>query len=304
MFELAVFCRRSSANSFPGLRMILPAGRLNVDAAAELSVNHAFNRLARVGEKLATLTRINRASDDPAGLIAVERLTHELASMQRASESLERTRAVIHVADSGLAHASALITDMQSHVVAAANDTLAPEQREALQLEVDAAIDALGRLGQTSFAGEQIFGQSLQFLAGTQPYQQATLDLPAVDESLGGGSGSLADLRSGGTARMDGGDLVSAARILDEAQSQILSSRAETGAFERYVVDSTQRQLQDRQVQLAGGLSAIQDADFAAETSNLVREMIFAETAVATAKLTMRVRRSSLELLDSFDLVG
>jgi flagellin len=285
--------------------MIVGAGRSSLDAWAETSVNNAFMRLARVSEKLATLNRINRGSDDPAGLIAAEQLNLELASLDRAAESLDRTRALVRVADSGLAHASALITEMHSNVVAAANDSLTPEQRDALQYEVDAAIDALDRLGQSTFGGQPVFGQTLDFLVGNQPHQLASVDIVAVDESLGGSSGVLADLRSGGVASLQGGDLEVAANILGEAHSQVLSARAELGTFERYSIDSTQRQLEDAQVQLAGALSAIRDTDFAAESSNLVREMILADTAVATAKLSLRVRRNSLTLLDSvFDVFG
>jgi flagellin len=285
--------------------MILQAGSSSFDVWAQTSVNNAFARLARVGEKLATLNRINRASDDPAGLISAQGLSHELASINRATESLDRTRAMVRVADSGLAHSSALLIEMQGNVVAAANDSLMPEQREALQYELDAGIDALNRLGQTTFAGQQVFDQSRNFLVGTEPHDQVSLDLIAVDESLGGNSGVLSALRSGGTANLQGGDLELASRILGEAQSQVLSARAELGAFERYSVDTTLRRLEETSVQSARGLSAIQDTDVAAESSNLVREMILADTAVATAKLALRVRGNLLALTENaFDLFG
>lgn len=271
--------------------MVLGVGVSGTDLAAQFNVGNRFNRLAEVSLRLGTLQRINSAKDDPAGLIAAEQLNRELAARQRASATLDRSRALVNVADTALAHTSSMLTDIQANVVAAANDTFTPEQRDALQQEVDAALDSIHRLGQTTFAGKPIFGEPLQILVGPEPFQVETLDLPAVDDSLGGTSGVLADLRSGGSANLTTGDLESAAAILDEAQAQILAARADAGAFERTVIDSTQRVMEDTEVNLASALSAIRDTDMAAETSNLVRERILAQTALQTAKLTSHAKR-------------
>jgi flagellin-like hook-associated protein FlgL len=118
-----------------------------------------------------------------------------------------------------------------------------------------------------------------------------------VADSLGGGSGVLADLRSGGTASVVSGDLGAAFQIVEEARSQLITARAEVGAFESFVVDSTQRVLQGMEVNLASALSSIRDADVAAETSSLVRETILSQTSVMTAKLLLRSRKSTAGLL-------
>jgi flagellin len=280
--------------------MIFGARQSSLDLAAQAAVNNAFDRLAGVTMRISSLQRIRTASDDPAGVIAAEQLSRDLASLKRAAGGLDRTRAVVHVADTALAHAGSLLTDVQANVVAAASDTLSADQRDALQLEVDAALDSINRLGQTTFGGQKVFGESLQFVVGANPTDVETLELPAIDDSLGGTQGVLADLRSGGSAALNGGDLEAASAVLEDAQSQILSARAEAGSFERYAIDSTRRLMEDQEVSLARSLSAIQDADIAAESSHVVREMILADTAIATAKLTMRARR----LVSTFTALG
>jgi flagellin len=272
-------------------------GISSLDFSIQYSVQNAFQRLANVSVKLATLQRINRASDDPAGLIAMEELSNELSAVRAATESANRTRAFAQVADSALSSAGDLLTNIQTNLVAASSDTLSAEEREALQYEIDASLDALNRLGDATLGGRQIFGESAQFLVGTDPTNVETLTLPAVDDSLGGGSGVLADLRSGGTASVVSGDLGAAFQIVEEARSQLITARAEVGAFESFVVDSTQRVLQGMEVNLASALSSIRDADVAAETSSLVRETILSQTSVMTAKLLLRSRKSTAGLL-------
>lgn len=286
---------------FPGVR-IMVLGIATFDSSVQFSVQSAFQRLANVSVKLATLQRINRASDDPAGLIAMEELSNELSAVEAAAQSADRTRAFTQIADSALSNAGDLLTNIQTNLVAASNDTLSVEEREALQYEVDASLDALNRLGGTTLGGQAVFGRSVQFLAGADPTDLATLDLPAVDDSLGGATGVLAELRSGGSASIVSGDLGAAFSIVEEARNQILSTRAEVGAFERYVSDSSQRVLEGMQVNLTRSLSAIRDADVAAESSNLVREMVIAQTSVLTAKLMLHSRKSTVGLLtDLFD---
>lgn len=276
--------------------MILGTGPSSLDLAVQYSVGRAFDQLTRVSTRLATGLRVGRGSDGPAALIAADHLARDLAAWQAGAEALERTSSVVHVADTALAHAGSLLLDVQANLVAAADGSLNEDQLQAVQYEIDGALDALGRLGDTTWAGKKLFGESLSFLAGAEPYATETLEFPALDDSLGGPSGRLAQLRSGGSAAVSSNPEL-AAQIAAEAQAEVLDARAQAGAFERYVVDSTQRVMQDTSVHLAAARSQIQDADMAAEATQLVREMILADSSVLVARLTIRARESVLPLL-------
>jgi flagellin-like hook-associated protein FlgL len=84
--------------------------------------------------------------------------------------------------------------------------------------------------------------------------------------------------------------------ILDDAQSTVVSARAEAGAFERNVIDSSLRRMHESQWNLAGALSAVQDADYAAETAQWARDMVLADTAVSVARLSLHARRMTASL--------
>jgi len=277
------------------------------DVSAQKQMSNAFARLNESSVKMATLKRINRASDDPAGLIAVEQLNKELRAAEEASASTERTRSVVHVADSGMSHATELLNDIRGNLVAAASDGTSAAEKDALQLEIDAAIDALDRIGHTtSFGGKELLnGQPLEFLAGTHPSQTATLELPEVNSgALGSEEGGLYQLRSGGSASLDG-DLAAAVAIVDGAHSTLVTGRAEAGAFERYVVDSTQAVLDDATVNLSQSLSQVLDTDLAFESANFVQSKILADTAVMAARFTNSTRQTAAGLLnDVLDVFG
>ena len=268
-------------------------------------IQRAFDRLNETSVKLATLKRINKGSDDPAGLIAATELNRELKALEEASAASERNRALVHVADSGLGQANDLLNELEGNVVAAANGTLSSDERAAIQIEIDATIDALDRIGVTaSFAGNRVFtGESRSVLSGPNPGDQASLEIPELHSSaLGGNSGTLADVRSGGSASADP---ETAAAIIDEARQQVSFSRAELGAFERNTIDATQRLFEDTTANLSSSLSRVQDADIAFESSNLVKAMVLADTSVATAKLAASTQRANASLFSELlDAVG
>ena len=67
------------------------AGLSGIDRAVQHQAENAFNRLTESSLKLATLKRINRGRDDPAGLIAAEQLHRELKAIEEATASTERS---------------------------------------------------------------------------------------------------------------------------------------------------------------------------------------------------------------------
>lgn len=164
----------------------------------------------------------------------------------------------------------------------------------------------MDRIGaSTSFAGRRVFtGESRNVLTGPNPGGQATRDIPALSSvALGGESGTLADLRSGGAASVTSGNAESAGAILQEARHQILFARAKLGAFERHSIDAAQRLFEDMTATLSSSLSRIADADVALESANLVKALTLADSTVATARLTATAQRASAslfsELLDA-----
>jgi len=123
---------------------------------------NAMNRIeserAVTMARLSTGQRINRGSDDPAGLIALNSLRSELASVDAAINVGTRNQSFLNVADSTLMEVGTLTSEIEELVVAAQGSTVTADEKAAYQAQIDANIDAIDRLvGNAEFNGQKIF---------------------------------------------------------------------------------------------------------------------------------------------------
>jgi flagellin len=135
-------------------------------------------------ERLSTGLKINRGSEDPAGLIVSERLRTEVRSVGQAIDNLERASNVIATAEAALNEVNTLLNSMQALVIEAANTGAFSEQEvRANQLQIDSAIDSITRIANTtSFAGLKLLNGSLDYLtSGVTASQIADLRLLSVN---------------------------------------------------------------------------------------------------------------------------
>lgn len=261
------------------------------------SFQNAQRKLDQTSNRLATMVRINQASDDPAGLILVESLNDQISAQEAALSANEASQAWASVADSGLSNASNLLAQVHTDLVTAANGTLTADEREALQVEIDASLDALNRIGQSTWGDSAVYGSTTTFLAGDTPSSTESVTLPAIDDSLGGASGTLSELRSGGTANAVTGDLETAAAIVQEAQQQVLSARASLGAFQSTTLDSVSRVLESSLENLTAARSAVQDTNVAEAMSDLSRYSVLTKIASLAMIRSQKQRLALVDLL-------
>ena len=72
-------------------------------------------------EKLATGKRINRASDDPSGLVAAETLKVDRTKLDRTIRGFERESSFLGAKDGALSALGDLVLELEGIVVSAAN---------------------------------------------------------------------------------------------------------------------------------------------------------------------------------------
>lgn len=143
--------------------------RINTNVPSLISqanLTRAYGNLNLRLERLSTGLRINRGSDDPAGLIASERLRSELAGLSKAISNSERATSVIATAEGALAEVADLLNSIKGLVVEAANTGgMSEEEIAANQLQLDSAIESITRISNTTnFAGLQLLNGSLDYL--------------------------------------------------------------------------------------------------------------------------------------------
>ena len=115
--------------------------------------------------RLATGLRLNRGADDPAGLIASERLRSNLRGLEQGVKNSERASGVIATTEGSLAEVSDLLNSIKSLVIEAANTGgFSPAEVDANQRQIDSAIDSITRISNTaSFADLNLLNGELGY---------------------------------------------------------------------------------------------------------------------------------------------
>jgi flagellin len=127
--------------------------------------------------------------------------------------------------------------------------------------------------------------------------QQARIGITSVNTArLGGASGQLFSLGSGGSAALNA-DTTAAGRIVEEAINQVTSLRGRLGAFQRTSLETNKNALNDTLVNLSDAESQIRDADFATETAALTRAQILVQSGTAVLKISNQNPQNVLSLL-------
>jgi flagellin len=115
--------------------------------------------------RLSTGLRINTGADDPAGLIASQKLQQEQTGINTAINNASLAGNVIGTAEGGLNEVSSLLTQLQGLVGQAANSGgLSSDQVAADQLQVDSILSTINRIAQsTTFEGRQLLDGNLAY---------------------------------------------------------------------------------------------------------------------------------------------
>jgi flagellin len=116
-------------------------------------------------QRLSTGLRINSGKDAPAGLIASETLRSEIGGIHQAIDNSQRAGNVINTAEGALSEVSALLLEVQGLTNEAANTgALSPEEIKANQLQVDAILNSVNRISNTTqFNGVKLLNGQLDY---------------------------------------------------------------------------------------------------------------------------------------------
>ncbi len=127
--------------------------------------------------------------------------------------------------------------------------------------------------------------------------QQARLGITSVNTAaLGGVSGLLYQLGSGGTADLKAGTNLGA-EIVEEAIDQVTGLRGRLGAFQRTTLETNKNALNDTLINLTEAESSIRDADFAAESAALTRAQILVQSGTNVLSIANQNPQNVLALL-------
>jgi flagellin len=208
-------------------------------------------------ERLSSGLRINRASDDPAGLVISEKFRSQIASL---NQEIENTTHLIGKYETG----SSTVMEMRSQLT------------ELRTLAVGAANE-----GFNDEASQAAFAQASGYIVRSF---NATADSAVYNGSnmLDGSEGSLACV-----SKLENVDLSSAEgaqaslAVIDEAIAELDSVQVELGATQKNDLEARRSTLQITAQNLQAAESQLRDVDYALEVATMVGEMIKVQSSLA-----------------------
>ena len=254
-------------------------------------------------EKLASGLRINRASDDAAGLSISETLQTQIRGNQKAAANAQDGVNLLQIAEGALSVISENLQRIRELTVQAANDTNSTTERTAIKLEVQARIDDINRIA-ASTRGSNInlldgskSSYILQIGANSNTAQN-TLDIGVVLQSTFATSlGLTATVTLGtGGAFESNGSCRSFLDDIDTALQNVFNRRAQLGALQNRL-ESTISSLSISIENLKSTNSRIRDLDIASESAILVKNQILQQSALSVLAQTNQTPTLALQLL-------
>jgi flagellin len=162
-----------------------------------------------------------------------------------------------------------------------------------LDLKLDLASGFIGNIAFDITGGGALFQLGPDVVSN----QQARIGITSVNTAaLGGSSGLLYQLASGGTADL-ATDATTAATIVEQAIDQVTTLRGRLGAFQRTLLETNKNALSDTLINLTEAQSQIRDADFAAETAALTRAQILVQSGTTVLQVANQSPQNVLALL-------
>ncbi|MFO0859405.1 MAG: flagellin [Phycisphaerales bacterium] len=250
-------------------------------------------------ERLATGKRINRASDDPAGSMAVDSFNADLASLNKKLDSNRMAQKYAAARDGGNAAIGDLLLELRGHVVTAANSGATSDtERRSIQDQVDSVIDAIDFVSNTyTFNGQRVFNNALASTLGasSRTVEQTDPNDPTTRVSVVQQL-SLVSLKSGGGLNLVNGDLAKAQEVIDGAIGQNSAERAAVGSKTKEL-ESGERLLMEQIESVSGAKSQIEDTDYAKEVSSLVRGQVLQQAAAFMMQTAMKQIRQLTDII-------
>ncbi|MFC4699942.1 flagellin [Glaciecola siphonariae] len=266
----------------------------NVSAlSAQRQLFDSSNALSQSFERLSSGQRINRASDDAAGLQITDRMTSQIQGLNQAVRNANDGISVAQTAEGALGETTTILQRMRQLAVQSQNGINSADDREALNKEVSALILELSRIGaDTQFNNNNILDgtYSAKFMVGANANQNISVNLSRTGgfgaSGLGVGSVSVSTVTGASGA----------IATLDTAISAVGAARADLGAVSNRF-ESTIRNISNVSENLSAARSQIRDTDFAAETANLTRNQILQQASLSILAQASQSPQSALALL-------
>lgn len=244
-------------------------------------------------ERLATGKKINRASDDPSGLVAAEQHKVRIYSIESELKAIGQQESYLGAKEGGLSVINEKFIELNELVVRAANlGGNSQEEQDAIALEINSVLTSIDHIAQTTtFKGQQILTEYTITSLSNQLDPYASFVPPTKGEDGEETNYSLSSL-----AILVFEDPEAAQKIAQAGVDKIATTRGAIGN-QLNEIDSQRSVLSEELINLTGSLSSIEDVDFASEAAKLVRAQILEQASIMAIDIHRQSAQQVLGLI-------
>jgi flagellin len=286
--------------------------RINHNISSMTTQNSLYqvNRdMSKSLERLSTGLRINRASDDAAGLGVSENLRTQVKGTAQAMRNAQDGIAAITIAEGAANEISGIMQRMRELAVQSSNDTLTSTERAYTDQEYNQLISEIDRIAAvTNYNGMKLIsseGTSANDRFGIGGSTGTTGSALWIDANDTYGLDSITitidtltttALGIDTTTLTDQASAVTAIQSLDESIDSVNTMRSNMGAFINRL-DHAINNLMISNTNQQAAESLIRDVDFAAETTQFTRNQILTQSGTAMLSQANMLPQGVLQLL-------
>ncbi|MFQ5649058.1 MAG: flagellar hook-associated protein FlgL [bacterium] len=254
---------------------------------------------ARLQMDIATTKKVRRPSDDPTGVVQIDRFKVLISRNEQYKKNITLMNEFLTNANTALEQVTDALEEAKNVAVQGASGTLDSEVRTSLAKQVDQLIDVLLDAGNTKYKNRHIFAGTLT--TGTTPYTRTddTITYNGNDKSIKGKIGFETEITYNKTGDQifnpSGGVDIFAAMVnlkqglesndtaavqttvtdLTSAIEQTFSNQSELGILQNRL-SSTEKIIENENINFADAVSQIQDSDIveAVVNSQIIKNAI------------------------------
>ena len=236
-------------------------------------------------EKLSSGERINRASDDSAGLAVSEKMRSQIRGLNQASKNIGNAVSFIQTTEGYLQETTDILQRIRELAVQGSNGIYSDEDRMQIQVEVSSLVAEIDRIASTAqFNGMNMLtgrfaSEGLKFQVGANMDQSVTAHIGTMTATalgLKGSQGEESNMIS--VSDVDSANMTLGA--IDEALKNVNKQRADLGAYQNRF-EMAQKGIDVAAENLTAAESRVRDTEMAEEMVNYTKNAILSQANLA-----------------------
>ena len=264
---------------------------------AQRTLSSTKGALDRSMQKLSSGSRINKASDDAAGLAVSETLKASMRGLKQANRNTQDGISLIQTGESSLAEVGNMLSRMRELSIQAASDTINDRDRELTGREYNQLKAEIDRISETTeFNGTKLLngeGKSFDFQVNTK--NSAMVDRISFEPSEADSSSTALGVKFTDIFSKKGAQ--DSLEIIDGAISHVSELRAHFGSIQSRL-NSTVENINGSLESMAAANSRIRDTDIAEESSEMAKHNIMLQSGISILAQANQQPGQALTLLN------